>query len=198
MSVEHPGLMGIEVAASGLKVLLAGFDLFPSLVQRLIVSKGILKPGPGGKLEIREDRWFPLESWLSVLEAIHTEIGPNAAFKLGRSILANPKFPPWIRDIETALESIDVAYHRSHRKAGVIMYDAQSGRMLEGIGHYRPHRLPGQQKIRVDCDTPYPCEIDFGIVTELATKFEGKARAVHDPGACRRKGSDHCTYIVTW
>ena len=196
--MEQTGRIGIEVGASGLKVLLAGFDMFPSLVKKLIVARGILKLGADGKLEVHEDRWYPLDTWLSVLEAIHTEIGPNAAFKLGRSILANPKFPPWIRDIETALESIDIAYHRSHRKAGVIMYDAQSGRMLEGIGHYRPERIAGAQQIRVKCDTPYPCEVDFGIVTELATRFEAKVRVVHGPGPCRRKGASLCTYDVTW
>jgi hypothetical protein len=196
--VQQVGLNGIEVSATGVKVLIAGFDLFPSLVRKLIVSKGILKLGPGGKLEIQEDAWFPLEAWLSVLEAIYTEIGRNALFKLGTSILANPKFPAWIRDIETALESIDVAYHRSHRKNGVVMYDQTTGRILEGIGNYRPRRVPGQQRILVVCDTPYPCETDFGIVTELATKFEGKARIVHDPSPCRRKGSASCTYVVTW
>lgn len=191
-------MTGIEVAASGLKVLKAGFDLFPSLVKKLIVTKGILKLGPSGTLEIPEDKWIPLDSWLAVFEAIHAEIGPNALFKLGTSILANPKFPPWIRDVETALESIDIAYHRSHRKAGVVMYDQANGRMMEGIGHYRPRRVAGEQRIEVTCDTPYPCEVDFGIVTELATKFAPKARVTHSAGPCRRKGGAACTYVVTW
>lgn len=191
-------LTGIEVAASGLKVLLAGFELFPSLVQKFIVSKGILKRGPSGKLEIREERWFPLESWIAILATINDEIGPNALFKLGSSILVNPTFPPWIRDVDTALESIDIAYHRSHRKAGVVMYDQTSGRMMEGIGHYRPKRVPGEQRIEVTCDTPYPCDIDHGIVTGMATKFEAKARVIHGAGPCRRQGASSCMYVVTW
>lgn len=196
--MQQVGLTGIEVSATGLKVLIAGFDMFPSLVRKLIVSKGILKLGPTGKLEIQEDSWFPLDVWLSVLEAIHKQIGPNALFKLGTHILENPKFPPWIRDIETALDSIDVAYHRSHRKAGVIMCDQSTGHLMEGIGNYKPKRIVGQKRILVMCDTPYPCETDFGIVTELATKFESKARVAHDPAPCRRVGAAFCTYVVTW
>lgn len=200
MSIVQQGspMSGIEVAASGLKVLQAGFDLFPSLVKRLIVSKGILQPRPDGSLEITGANWIPLDTWLAVFQAIHAEIGPNALFKLGTSILANPQFPPWIRDVDTALASIDVAYHRSHRKNGVLMYDQASNHMSEGIGHYRSRRVAGQQRIEVSCDTPYPCEVDCGIVTRMATKFEAKALTVHAPGPCRRKGAAACTYVVTW
>ncbi len=191
-------LTGIEVAASGVKVLTAGFDLFPSMVKKFIVAKGLLRPNPDGEVVVPDDSWFPLDAWLSVLQMVVQEVGPNALFKLGTRILANPKFPPWIRDVETALESVDIAYHRSHRKSGIVMYDQASGRMYEGIGHYRPRRRAGQQLIEVTCDTPYPCEIDFGIVTGMATKFEVKARATHGPGPCRRQGAASCVYLVAW
>src|ERR1700734_330435 len=175
----HAGpLSGIEVTMSGPKVVLAGFDLFPSVVQKPLLSHGVLHAGETIE-SLPADRWFPLEVWLAVHEAIYKEIGPNALFKLGTRILENPKFPPWIRDIDTALESIDVAYHRSHRKGGLLMYDQATATMVEGIGHYRARRVAAEQKIEVTSDTPYPCEADFGIVTGMANKFEAKARTVH-------------------
>lgn len=190
-------LTGIEVSTSGIKVLLSGFELFPSIVRKILVEKGIVKPGDDGTFMVQE-RWFPLDAWLAVHEAIYQVIGPNALFTFGTRILENPKFPPWIRDVDTALASIDVAYHRSHRKNGVLMYDQASNHMSEGIGHYRSRRVAGQQRIEVSCDTPYPCEVDCGIVTRMATKFEAKALTVHAPGPCRRKGAAACTYVVTW
>jgi hypothetical protein len=190
-------LTGIEVSTSGIKVLLSGFELFPSIVKRILVDKGIVDAGGEGKLLVQE-RWFPLERWLGVHDAIYKEIGPNALFTFGTRILENPKFPPWIRDVDTALESIDIAYHKSHRKNGVIMFDQASGMMSEGIGHYRSRRIAGQQRIEVTCDTPYPCEVDCGIVTRMATKFAPKARTVHAPGSCRRKDGTSCVYVVSW
>jgi hypothetical protein len=196
--MQPPGpLAGIEANTTGVRVLMAGFDLFPSLVKKLLVEKGIVEKSADGKFLLQE-RWFPLESWLAVYDAIYREIGPNVLFTLGTHILENPKFPAWVRDIDTALESIDIAYHKSHRRNGVIMYDQATSRMSEGIGHYKPRRTPGQQRIEVVCDNPYPCEVDHGIVTQMAKKFEPKARIEHAPGSCRRKGGTQCTYVVTW
>jgi hypothetical protein len=190
-------LTGIEASTSGIKVLLAGFEYFPSLAMRLLVAQGVVGPGADGQLLVQES-WFPLESWLAVHEAIYKEIGPNALITFGTRILENPKFPTWIRDVDTALESIDIAYHRSHRKVGKVMYDESTGNMAEGIGHYRAKRVPGQQKIEVASDTPYPCEVDLGIVTGMASRFEPKSRVVHGSGPCRRRGGGTCTYTVTW
>ncbi len=189
--------VGIEAGTSGIKVLLASFELFPSVANRLLVSHGVIAPGADGKLAVQE-RWFALDTWLLVHEAIRKEIGPNALFTLGTRIMENPKFPPWIRDLETALVSMDVAYHSSHRKNGVVMFDPNTNEMLDGIGHYRTRRISRAQRIEVVCDTPYQCEVDFGIVTVVAARFAPKARTEHNPGACRRNGSSTCTYVVRW
>lgn len=198
--MRSPGsLVGIEASTTALKVLLSGFELFPSVVKKILVTHGILEAGPGGGLAIPEDRWFPLESWLTVFDTIRNQIGPNALVQLGAHILENPKFPASIKDIDAALQSIDVAYHSSHRRAGVIMYDAKTGLMLEGIGHYR-HRRPPNDRRRIDvvCDTPYPCEVDLGIVTAVASKFEPRARVLHGDSSCRLRGGTSCTYQVAW
>lgn len=188
---------GIEVSASGIKVVLAGFDLFPSLVQKLLVTHGLLRPGETAE-GVAADRWFPLEVWLGVHTAIRDEIGPNALFTACTRILSNPSFPAGIRDIDGALHAIDIAYHRSHRKAGVPMFDPATSAMTEGIGHYRARRVPPARIIEITSDSVYPCEADFGIVTRLATQFEARANIAHDPGRCRNNGGASCIYLVTW
>jgi hypothetical protein len=193
----RPPLPGIEASTSGIKVLKEGLRLFPSLVNTILATQNLPLPGPGDAL-LGKERWFPLDTWLSVLDMVYTQVGPNALHKLGTEIMANPKFPPWIRDIDSALESIDIAYHRSHRKNGVVMYDDTSSQMLEGIGHYRARRVAAEQKIEVTCDTPYRCIVDLGIVTGTARKFEARVRVTHGTGKCRDDGGTSCTYVVTW
>lgn len=196
MNTRAP-LPGIEASTSGIRVLNEGLKLFPSLVTRVLAKHNLPVPGPADTVPGAE-RWFPLDTWLTVLDLVFTQVGPNALFTLGTRIMANPKFPPWIRDIDSALDAINIAYHKSHRKNGVPMFDDATGQMLEGIGHYRSKRVAGQPRIDVLCDTPYLCEVDFGIVTGTARKFEPKARVAHGPGKCRHDGGAACTYVVTW
>jgi hypothetical protein len=65
---------------------------------------------------------------------------------------------PHIHDIHTALGSLDVAYHMNHRKNGMIMFDVQTGIMLEGIGHMITTNEPDARRIFVESNTPYPCD----------------------------------------
>lgn len=171
--------------------------MFPSLVTKILAEHNLPVP-LSTDVPSEPERWFPLDTWLALLDAVYREIGSNALFTLGTRIMANPKFPAWIRDIDSAIESIDIAYHRSHRKNGAVMIDDASGHMLEGIGHYKVKRVADRQTIEVTCDTPYLCEVDFGIVTGTARKFEPKARVVHGPGKCRHDGSPFCRYSVMW
>lgn len=190
-------LPGIEASTSGIKVLAEGLKLFPSLVTTILTKHKLPVPGRSDT-PFAAEKWFPLDTWLTVLDLVHGQVGPNALFHLGTSIMANPKFPSWIRDVDSAMESIDLTYHRSHRKSGVLMYDDATCQMLEGIGHYKARRVPGEQRIEVTCDTPYRCEVDFGIVTGSAKKYEPKVRVVHAPSACRYEGRAACVYVVTW
>jgi hypothetical protein len=190
---------GIDVSSTAINVALSGFELFPSVMKKILVTHRILEPDPSGQLIIRESRWFSLDSWLSVFETIRREIGPSALAQLGTHILKNPKFPAGINDVESALQSIDTAFHLSHRKNGVLMMDASSGRMLEGIGHYRFHRHSlAEKRVEMMCDTPYPCEIDIGIVTAVARRFAPRATVMHADRGCRRDGSVVCSYEVSW
>ncbi len=94
---------------------------------------------------------------------------------------------------------LDAAYHRYHKKRGVLMFDEASGRMLEGIGHYTARWVPGEQKILARCENPYSCDFDHGVLIGYAARFNPRSRVTHDVIApCRKNGSDSCTYVITW
>ena len=190
-------LTGIEAGITGIKVLEASFKNFPSVLQRILVEKGIVEPGKPSS-PLTEEMWFPLESWLAVHKVIHDEIGSGTMMAMGTRITENRHFPPSIRDIPSALDALDIVLHKSHRKLGCVMYDVATGQMMEGIGNYRTRYIFGHSKAEVTSDTPYPCYVDLSILTGLAQTYERAASVVHAPGDCRQDGDVACKYIITW
>jgi hypothetical protein len=91
------------------------------------------------------------------------------------------------------------AYHLNHGKHGRVMFDVESGTMLEGIGHYGYLPVAGENRIVSTCRNPYPCDFDLGILTAMAKRFAPDATVDHVEGeTCRKSGADECTYVVTW
>jgi hypothetical protein len=190
---------GIEVSGESLGAIVEGFKRYPSIASKYLAKYGLMSSDSSGQMTIDRGKWYPLKEWLIAHEGIAQEIGHNSLYGIGKNVPENAVFPPHINDIYSAVESIDVAYHLNHRRNGVVMFDPQTGMMLEGIGHYRVTRVPNEHQMICVCDDPYPCEFDRGIITAMANRFERQARAVHDNEApCRRKGGDSCTYVVWW
>ena len=107
----------------------------------LLLSAGIGK-NESSEYEIDLGGWYSQEKWLNVFEAISKEIGENTLKSIGLRIPANAQFPPWVKDIDSAIRAIDVAYHMNHRKKGALLFDLGTGKMTEGIGHYGYERVP--------------------------------------------------------
>lgn len=190
---------GIEVNGQTVFAIVDGFGAFSLLAGAYLLKAGIGERQPDGTARIVPTSWYSQEGWLSAFESVAREIGETALFDIGRSIPKNAKFPPWVTDLDSAIRSIDVAYHLNHRKAGKEMFDPATGTMLEGIGHYGYERIAGKNRIVSACNNPYPCSFDHGIVTAMATRFAPKAKVEHDRSAgCRRSGADACTYLITW
>ena len=187
----------IEVRAGAVNLFLAAFDVFPSLAQRYLISRGFARLNHDGKLRI-EKSFIPLDLWLETFDAVMKDIGQTAIFQIGRNGVKNPHFPPSVQDIRSALQEIDMAYHLSHRKGGVSMLDRITGQMLEGIGHYVVRKGGTEERIEVHSDTPYPCPAEHGLVTGIAMLFEPRAVVTHDPSQCRLHGGKRCLYVVSW
>jgi hypothetical protein len=132
---------------------------------------------------VKEDGWYPMKLWLDCFKQISEEIGDKTLFQIGQKIPESAEFPPQINDAHGAIQSIDVAYHMNHRGGE--------------IGSYIYSKL-SETSAKVDCPNPYPCEFDKGIILAMARRFQPNARVTHEPGSCRKEGSNTCVYKVEW
>ncbi|ACF14128.1 conserved hypothetical protein [Chloroherpeton thalassium ATCC 35110] len=154
-----------------------------------------------GIKDVKSDGWYPQQSWLDAFKYISERIGTGTVFMIGKSIPESSRFPPEINNIFKALGALDVAYHINHRLHGRVMFDPSTGKMEEGIGHYRYKRVD-EKRIELTCDNPYPCDFDKGIITQMANKFKPGGSFIimeHDKAhGCRNHGAETCTYTITW
>ena len=190
---------GIEVSGASRGAIVDGFRKYPTVAFKYLSKHGLAKSGPGQAPEVDRNGWYRLEDWLAAYEGIANEIGVNSLYTIGKSIPENATFPPQVTDIHSAVASIDVAYHMNHRKKGMVMFNPETGEMLDGIGHYKYQPVQNENRIFCVCENPYPCDFDRGLVAAMAARFQPLARTAHDNEApCRKNGADSCTYVVWW
>jgi len=196
----QPFESGIEVNGQTVWSIVDGFMLSKATPTRVLLEEGIGTLGPDGVVRIDPAAWYSQEAWLRAFQKISNALGMQVLLNIGKRIPENAIFPPWVVDVESAIRSIDIAYHLNHRKGGKVMFDLNTHEMLEGIGHYgfeRPH--PTKPLIVSECRNPYPCAFDRGILSAMARRFAPTATVVHlDEHVCRRTGAEACTYHVKW
>lgn len=165
---------------------------------KILFGKGIGKR-VDKKFQIDNNDWYQQQDWLDALKEMSSRLGDDALSQIGMKIPENALFPEQVEDMDSALKSIDIAYHMNHRKNGRIMFDPSSGIMLEGIGHYGYSRNGDERVIVCECDTPYPCTFDKGVLTAMAQKFNPNAYVLHDDSMpCRKNGNESCIYKIVW
>jgi hypothetical protein len=169
----------VQVNGQTVLSVVQGMGAFKERALKVLADNGIPNP--------QVNQWYPQQSWLNAFKTLSETVGPTTLKLIGQSIPANADWPPQVNSIETALPSIDVAYHMNH-KGGEI-------------GHYS-FTQTGPKSGKMVCDNPYPCEFDRGIVEAVAKKFAPPSAfvtVVHDDSQpCRKKGENACTYQITW
>ncbi|MCY1074454.1 hypothetical protein [Archangium lansingense] len=190
---------GIEVKGQTVKAVVDGFNTFVVLGSAYLLDEGIGTPARNGLVNLELEGWYPQKSWLLCLQQIGKQLGDGLLMQSGMAVPRNVALPEGIHDIHSAIKAVDVSYHLNHRKNGRPMFDLETGRMQEGIGHYGYEPVPGQRKIICLCETPHPCAFDHGVLTAMAQRYEVHARVVHDEKQpCRKRRGDRCTYVITW
>lgn len=184
---------GIEILGTSMLAMVGGFRPLRAIVDRMLCREGLLDSPEVVDL----DGWYSQQAWLDALREVDERFGTEILFNIGAEIPNNAVFPSSAVDVHSAVRSIDVAYHLNHRRDGKVMYDAETGKMLEGIGHYEYEKL-GPSHILTTCITPYPCEFDLGIVATMARRFEPRTIVEHVGKPCRRHGAQACTYSLRW
>ncbi|MCA9575713.1 MAG: hypothetical protein R3B40_23690 [Polyangiales bacterium] len=190
---------GIEIDGRNVKNIVDAFKLFPELGLRSFRSRQIGRFDGDGNLILDARGWYPLSPWLEAFHEIAEQVGASKMFEIGKSVPKNSPFPPGIDDIHSAMESVNVAYHLNHRKDGRVMFDLARGTFEDGIGHYACRPRPNGREIVMECENPYPCDMDRGLLTTLARRFRPNAVFEHlHENVCRKKGHSRCTYAVRW
>jgi len=185
---------GIEIIGKDIKATIDGMGVFKNTALKILSDVGL------DNMVFDDKHWYSQEKWLEALKIISKQVGPKILFNIGKSIIDNAVLPP-IKNIEDALELMDIAYHMNYRnKYGRRLYDPVKKIMSEGIGHYKYQRAKGgKTKALMICDDPYPCDYNMGIITSFSKKFETLATIRHaDHLPCKKNGADSCTYLVKW
>lgn len=188
-----------QVLGANLRNIISGFGSFGLLGSRIMIEEQLGVPGPDGMIQVHPETWYPLRGNLRALERVQKEFGELVLRQTAASVPKNARFPPTIADIQTGLESVNVAYHMNHARDGQPMFVLETRQMLEGIGDYLCTRTEGRREILCRCTTPYPCSFDQGLLLAMAQRFEPSASLTHlDSTRCRNQGGPSCTYAITW
>jgi len=188
----------IEVLGQTVYAIVDGFVMLKIVPSKILLKEGLGERKSDGMIKLDPKAWYSQEAWLRAFKKIADGAGGPTLHEIGRKIPENAVFPPWVEDVDSAIRSINIAYHMNHRKNGKVMFDPDTGKTTTGIGSYGHERIAGENRILSECKNPYPCEFDHGIITCMATKFEAQAKVTHQGGSCRSKGDESCTYEVTW
>jgi hypothetical protein len=143
-----------------------------------------------GLIDIAPDKWYSQERWLNAFRDIGKRYGPHTLFLIGKAIPTNAKFPPNINNLESGLNSIDVAYKMNHRNGE--------------IGYYKLLELNHEQKRAImECRNPYPSFFDMGIILSIARKFKSNPSDIveiarDETKSSRLTGGMSCRYILKW
>jgi len=187
---------GVEVNGTTIMSVISGMGAFEKMAKKFLTDAGLPE-----EIEQSEDAWYSQQQWLDAFRLIAKKIGSNTLKQIGKKIPENAVFPPSVKDVTSALQAIDVAYHMNHRnKAGEVLFNPEANPPFkEGIGHYEYEKVDGKNMAIVTGNNPYPCDFDHGIVMAMGKKFNPTASINHDDGSpCRKNGADTCKYIVTW
>jgi hypothetical protein len=180
----------LEVSGTSAKAMVEAMRPYDRVVESLLTKHNLG--------DMRTDSWYPMQVFVELLRVVASDIGENSLFAIGKRVPEVVLWPPDINDIDAGLASIDVAYHMNHRDSKGVLFDPATGTMREGIGHYQFERTGPRSAIMV-CSTPYPSELDRGIVTGTARKWKPSADAVLDQSKPTRKsGGESCTYSIEW
>jgi hypothetical protein len=98
--------------------------------------------------------------------------------------------------VKSMMETMDEGYHLHHRKNGRPMWNAATGRIQEGIGHYK-WKLRPDGAMEVESNNPYPCAFDKGMLFGGLRRLHAVGSVVHDDAQpCRKRGHPSCVYVV--
>jgi hypothetical protein len=194
----HSTTSPFEANGAIVKGYFDAFRLVPHVPQNIFAKHGVGRILPSGEYEIDLTRYYPLDQVLNGLNEVVSIVSTRKAFEMGLEVVKNASVPPGATDIFSALKIFDAGYHLNHRRNGLPMFDPVTGKMLEGIGHYK-YVSGADRSAIMEVDVAYPCDFDRGIMQAWAGRFQRGALVTHlEPDVCRKTGAPKCRYEITW
>lgn len=187
----------LEVKGQTAFSVVDSFKFFKHIPEGILSSHDIGSLDEHGAWVFDPETWFPLQNFLNAFKQIAEQAGAATLYSIGQNLPKNASFPDWAVDIKSGLKALDVVYHMNHRKKGQVMYDPNSGEMLEGIGHYQYVETDNDSVLEIICDNPYPCRFNEGVISAMATQFQPTVTIRHLPGDCRAKGGSRCVFKIS-
>ncbi|WP_017729692.1 hypothetical protein [Nafulsella turpanensis] len=173
----------VEVSSQSISSVIKALPVNQELKGAIMKTLRIEKPEAG--------QWFSQQAWLNIYKELSESMGDEVLFSIGRSIPEHIGFPPpGTGTLQKALESIDQAHRLNHRGGE--------------IGSYRLVEFNEQDKRAVMvCQTPYPSEVDRGIIHTILKKFRPASSSsysvqLNTARASRTNGSHSCTFNISW
>ncbi len=142
-----------------------GQAIFPSVrALTSMVSNRLLKILEElGVEDPRDDQWYSVNISTRFYNRLIKEYGPNTVYDLGKVIKDYAVFPPNITNFPEALGTLHLTYELNHRNGYLGFY-----RM---ISHDE-----AAKEIVFQSYSPYPYDMDRGLITGLGRKFANTVR----------------------
>jgi len=187
---------GIEVSGRNVLGLVQAFGQFKSIASQILLAEGIGQKGPDGMVVVQPEAWYPFDAFLRAFARASQHMGDSVLHQIGVSVMKSVEWLPSVKDLKSMMESMDAGYHLHHRKNGRPMWNAVTGRIQEGIGHYR-WKLRPDGAVEVESNNPYPCAFDKGMLFGGLRRLHAVGSVVHDDSMpCRKRGHGSCVYVV--
>jgi hypothetical protein len=188
------------------RMAMSEYEVFDPATE--VIGEGIAAFAAGFPGEVREMGWkilekyqihnvlsgkfYPLQSYLDAMKEIASKFGGGMLVRIGEQIASTAVIPPSIDSLDLLLTMSDQAYAMNHRGGEV--------------GHWVYTNLGtvhGLRTTQIECNTPYPCQFDRGVLEGFAKRFRpaGVKDVIvrHDDLLpCRRSGGTSCTFIISW
>ena len=141
----------VEVSTSFISSILGAIPQQEQKIRNICARNGIQNT--------QASDWCQQQKFLNVYKEVAQNLGPHMLFSMGKSLFDSLQFPKEIKTLEAALKNLDAVMQLSHREGQKGYYNLLSFDIRK-------------KEARVECNNPYPCYLDRGILTGLGRKFK--------------------------
>ena len=133
------------------------YSVYKSFLIKAVAREFMTRHGLG---TISVDDWYPMQSYLSMLQDVRDELGEESLYSLGRAIpYVIDVDPALLRNVETVLEGVNIAYYSVHKGGD--------------LGSYKVEKI-GMDCYHMICNTPYDHTLDHGILVSFIERAKAR------------------------